>query len=331
MSIFELNSVSEKLKTAQRFIKDYNDGAFWVQQADDIFVISPNIENLWGKICFKLSRKVFVIKNVWKHLIVYCEYNFDQSTSYFYVNRERRHTGSKSHGRLIKTTSVRIHSVNGRRILIGECFACALNASSASFENENSGFDKEEAALSELLANNWLEWWNDRKTHFANAFKPVGAAPVNLSEVYHSSNATTGSKGLKLIDAAYKDVVIALRAERFLELFGKGNKCQGSGPSGTKRRKRDFTAQSQRAKEYAEVILDDELSNNNAQSPMDSSKVNQRGEISASSSENDTDVSEKESGQVGKISVKKDTISNMLYICATFWLSFARNLSFTWP
>jgi hypothetical protein len=47
MSIFELNSVSEKLKTAQRFIKDYNDGAFWVQQADDIFVIPPNIENLW--------------------------------------------------------------------------------------------------------------------------------------------------------------------------------------------------------------------------------------------------------------------------------------------
>ena len=146
----------------------------------------------------------------------------------------------------------------------------------------------------------WLEWWNDRKTHFANAFKPVGAAPVNLSEAYHSSYATTGSKGLKLIDAAYKDVVIALRLERSLELFGKGIKCQGSGPSGTKRRKRDFTAQSQRAKEYAEVILDDELSDNNAQCPMDSSKVNEGGEISASSSENDTDIRRKRKRKSGK-------------------------------
>ena len=59
----------------------------------------------------------------------------------------------------------------------------------------------------------WLEWWNERKEHFANAFKPFGAAPVNLSEAYHSSYVTTGSKGLKLIDAAYKDVVIALCLE----------------------------------------------------------------------------------------------------------------------
>ena len=47
MNVFELTSVSEKLKTVQTFIKDYNDGAFWVQQPDDIFVIPPNIEKLW--------------------------------------------------------------------------------------------------------------------------------------------------------------------------------------------------------------------------------------------------------------------------------------------
>jgi hypothetical protein len=115
-----------------------------------------------------------------------------------------------------------------------------------------------------------------------------------------------------------------------LELFGKGIKCQGSGPSGTKRRKRDFTAQFQRAKEYAEVILDDELSDNNAQCSMESSKVNEGGEISASSSENDTDVRRKRKRTSGKMSVKKG-ISNMLFICATFCLSFARNVSFTWP
>ena len=47
MNIFELTSVSEKLKTVQTFIKDYNDGAFWIQQPDDIFVIPPNMEKLW--------------------------------------------------------------------------------------------------------------------------------------------------------------------------------------------------------------------------------------------------------------------------------------------
>lgn len=40
---------------------------------------------------------------------------------------------------------------------------------------------------------NWLDWWHQRKEHFARAFKPIGAASVNMSEVYHSAYATTGS------------------------------------------------------------------------------------------------------------------------------------------
>lgn len=40
---------------------------------------------------------------------------------------------------------------------------------------------------------NWLDWWRQRKEHFARAFKPIGAASVNMSEVYHSAYATTGS------------------------------------------------------------------------------------------------------------------------------------------
>ena len=42
-----LNHVHEKIKTLQMFIKDYNDGNFYVQQVDDIAVIPMNIENLW--------------------------------------------------------------------------------------------------------------------------------------------------------------------------------------------------------------------------------------------------------------------------------------------
>ena len=126
----------------------------------------------------------------------------------------------------------------------------------------------------------WLEWWDERKGHFARAYKPVGASRANLSEVYHSSYATIASKGLCLVDAAYKDVVIALRLERSLELFGQGLKCQGAGPSGTKRRKKEFCSQSKRASEYADVLINDE---GKSEGPEDV------GNLSTSSSEGEGD------------------------------------------
>lgn len=96
-------------------------------------------------------------------------------------------------------------------------------------------------------------------------------------------------------------MVIALCLERSLELFGQGIKCQGSGPLGTKRRKRGFTAQSKRAKEYAEVILDDdesEVSDNNAQCFMDSNKGGRKSKVS--SSENDMEARRKRKRTSGK-------------------------------
>ncbi len=121
------------------------------------------------------------------------------------------------------------------------------------FDNLNKFINKKPSKRGFLV--NWLNWWHQRKEHFARAFKPTGAASVNMSEAYHSAYATTGARGLKLVDAAYKDVALALRLERSLELFGQGVKCNGSGPSGTKRSKRDFQAQSKRAGEYADVLL----------------------------------------------------------------------------
>ena len=94
--------------------------------------------------------------------------------------------------------------------------------------------------------------------------------------------------------------MIVLRLERCLELYGQGIKCQGSGQSGAKCRKRDFTAQSQRAKEYAEVILDEESSYNNAQCSTDYSKVNEEKVVSASSSENKTDMTRNKKQTSGK-------------------------------
>ena len=230
---------------------------------------------------------------------VSCEFHFKQS-----IVRHARHLGSAK-------------SQTKFKVLANKLLSCATvkNYEEAYFGLKN--FIEKKPEKRGFLTS-WLEWWNERKAHFVHAFKPVGAAPVNLSAAYHSSYATTGSKGLKLIDAAYKDIVIALRLERSLELYGQGIKCQGSGPSGAKRRKRDFTAQSQRAKEYAEVILDEELSDNNAQCSMDNSKVNEERVVSASSSENETDVRRNKKRTSGKMSAKKGI---------TFCLTLARYLS----
>ena len=141
----------------------------------------------------------------------------------------------------------------------------------------------------------WLQWWNDRKGHFARAFKPVDAARVNMSEAYHSSYATTGSTGLKLVDAAYKDTVLALRLERSLELYGQGVKCQGVGPSGKKRQKRDHAEQSKRAHEYGDILLEeDEISDFNTSQPsVNQTKDSKDKPITLSSSSSDSEKEQK--------------------------------------
>lgn len=47
MNLSELNSMLTKMKTAKVLIDDFNNGLYWVQQPDDIFVIPQNVENIW--------------------------------------------------------------------------------------------------------------------------------------------------------------------------------------------------------------------------------------------------------------------------------------------
>ena len=47
INLSELNSMLTKMKTAKVLIDDFNNGLYWVQQPDDIFVIPQNVENLW--------------------------------------------------------------------------------------------------------------------------------------------------------------------------------------------------------------------------------------------------------------------------------------------
>ena len=54
---------------------------------------------------------------------------------------------------------------------------------------------------------NWIGWWDRRRSHFANAFKSVNAPNSNLSENFNSKYVSTKEINLKLVDAAGRDAV----------------------------------------------------------------------------------------------------------------------------
>ena len=85
------------------------------------------------------------------------------------------------------------------------------------------------------------------------------------------------------MDAAYKDTASALRLECSLKLFGEGVKCQGSGPSGTKRREKDYHSQSKRASEYADVLPQESTSNDDGEKLLNEELLTKTNKDSSSS------------------------------------------------
>ena len=193
-----------------------------------------------------------------------CEFHFKQS-----VLRQSKHlTSSKSQTEF--------------KIIAGKLLSSVTEVSFYQAYDELKGFINKEPRQRAFLKS-WLEWWHERRQHFARAFKPISASSVNMSEAYHSTYVTTGSKGLKLVDAAYKDTASALRLERSLKLFGEGVKCQGSGPSGTKRREKDYHSQSKRASEYADVLLQESTSNDDGEKLLSEELLTKTNKDSSSS------------------------------------------------
>ena len=81
-----------------------------------------------------------------------------------------------------------------------------------------------------LFLRGFFELCDPRKHHFSRVFRNSNAPTTNMSEICHSSYATGDTNKLTLIDPAYRDVAAAIKLERSLEMFGKGYKCQGTGP-----------------------------------------------------------------------------------------------------
>ena len=58
MNTSELKSMLTEMNKAKALIDDFNNGLYWVQQPDDIFVIPQQVENLWGEVILVVEEAI---------------------------------------------------------------------------------------------------------------------------------------------------------------------------------------------------------------------------------------------------------------------------------
>ena len=58
MNTSELKSMLAEMNKAKALIDDFNNGLYWVQQPDDIFVIPQQVENLWGEVILVVEEAI---------------------------------------------------------------------------------------------------------------------------------------------------------------------------------------------------------------------------------------------------------------------------------
>ena len=78
----------------------------------------------------------------------------------------------------------------------------------------------------------WFKWWDERKYHWAKAFRPKNNTPsTNLSEPVHSSEKARGSVNVRLIDAIQDDITSAYMLKEKLVGYEEGHYTGGSSKS----------------------------------------------------------------------------------------------------
>ena len=110
----------------------------------------------------------------------------------------------------------------------------------------------------------WLKWWDNRRTHIVEGYRPLYNAPnVNLAEASHASMEHCGGCNLSLVYAAYYDISESLRLAQMLQGYGDGAVKADSGPSASGQQARDYSREKRRTESYIrqldEVKADDVL------------------------------------------------------------------------
>ena len=102
---------------------------------------------------------------------------------------------------------------------------------------------------------NWLHWWDNRRIHWAKAFKSDLVSPsCNLAEAVNSSFAHKGSCNISLVRAAYEDTADSILLEKQWEQYREGARTCGSGPSSSKRTAREMAKQKREATRLVEEL-----------------------------------------------------------------------------
>ena len=64
MNVSDLNATLAKMKTVRRFTDKYNEGLYWVQQPDDIFVIAQSVGNSWRDVILVVEEAIQYEENL---------------------------------------------------------------------------------------------------------------------------------------------------------------------------------------------------------------------------------------------------------------------------
>lgn len=97
----------------------------------------------------------------------------------------------------------------------------------------------------------WLKWWDNRRTHIVEAYRPLYKTPnVNLAESSHASMEHCGGTNLSLVDATYYDMSESLRLAQIIHAYEEGPVKPGSGPSAAELEQREYQKEKRRTDSY---------------------------------------------------------------------------------
>ena len=107
-----------------------------------------------------------------------------------------------------------------------------------------------------LAIKNWIQWWDDRRSHIFTPHRGGGLPGVNLSE---QGNAGWVTCQKQLIHAANYDISTMMTQEKQVFKFDRNlEKSTGHGPTQAVRASHDRSEQVTIGEEFVEIISDEE-------------------------------------------------------------------------
>ncbi|MEW8544914.1 MAG: hypothetical protein AB2693_15415 [Candidatus Thiodiazotropha sp.] len=77
----------------------------------------------------------------------------------------------------------------------------------------------------------WLHWWDSRRSHVMEAYRPLVGPNTNLAEASHASMELSGGTNLNIVQSAIFDISEAFKYSQMLEGYCLGYIKSGVGPS----------------------------------------------------------------------------------------------------